>query len=384
MRKFLKDSAYWAIPLITITPIIPFLLPKLASQPSVNPPLVNSPSAVPVANLNTVPPTANNSAVLPDPILYQQQPAPSVSPSPLMTASSSSSTKNTETTPKTIPQKTPKTTVKTTTYPKVVPHSSPISQSVTKTISAPNYTTATPTQKSIDISVKIEENNGYTVGTSTPATLQDRNQKVLQTLSPNQALTVNATPSGLQLGKAILPSVVWITPSNGGYVYVADKWYRGKVLLVNEGNAVLAVNYVNLESYLYSVVGSEMHPTASIEALKSQAVAARSYALVHIFRPASQWYNIGDTQRWQVYSGIHKEYSSTHQAVNDTYGQVLMYNGGIVESLYASTDEIVRTVHKGRGMSQTGAYGLAEKGYNYQQILAYYYPGSQVMQIVKQ
>jgi peptidoglycan hydrolase-like amidase len=118
-----------------------------------------------------------------------------------------------------------------------------------------------------------------------------------------------------------------------------------------------------------------MHPTANKEALKAQAVAARSYALVHMIRPASKWYHLGATQRWQVYKGITTEYNSTINAVRSTKGQILSYKGGIVESLYAATDDIVMNVHQGRGMSQTGAYQLADSGYSYQQILANYYPG---------
>ena len=68
-----------------------------------------------------------------------------------------------------------------------------------------------------------------------------------------------------------------------GAVFVGDRWYKGKLLLVVQGNKLLAINYVNLEEYLLSVVGSEMNAAAPIEALKAQAVAARSYALVHIF-----------------------------------------------------------------------------------------------------
>ncbi len=50
-------------------------------------------------------------------------------------------------------------------------------------------------------------------------------------------------------------------------------------------------------------------------------------------------------------------------------------SGGVVESLYGATQEIVDKAHKGAGMSQTGAYAYAKQGYDYQQILGVYYPG---------
>jgi peptidoglycan hydrolase-like amidase len=181
-----------------------------------------------------------------------------------------------------------------------------------------------------------------------------------------------------------MPGVIWLNPSQNSFVYVGDRWYRGRVLLVSQGNSLLAINYVDLEHYLTSVVGSEMHATAPTEALKAQAIAARSYALVHMIRPASDWYDLGDNQRWQVYKGLNSEYNTGLQAVSDTAGQVLSYQGGVVESLYASTDAIVASVHKGRGMSQLGAYELAKQGYDYQQILNRYYPGVGLARVILQ
>lgn len=222
------------------------------------------------------------------------------------------------------------------------------------------------------------------IGTSTTASILDDRGRVLHPISANQGLSVRANGSSLLVGDWELPAVVWIKPDKEGFVYVGDRWYRGKLLLVSQGSTFLAVNYVDLEQYLYSVVGSEMHASESIEALKAQAIAARSYALVHMIRPANPWYNLGATQRWQAYKGLEQEYNTTHQAVNETAGQVLSYKGGVVESLYAATDDIVSSVHKGRGMSQTGAYRLAAQGYDYQQILNEYYPGVSLAQLIAQ
>jgi peptidoglycan hydrolase-like amidase len=221
-----------------------------------------------------------------------------------------------------------------------------------------------------------------TVGTSNQAFIQERAGGTLKTVSANQSLTVTPNGNSLNIGNMTVPGVAWLTPAQGSYLFVGDRWYRGRLLLVSQGNSVLAINYVDLEHYLTSVVGSEMHATAPTEALKAQAIAARSYALVHIIRPASSWFDLGDNQRWQVYKGINSEYNSGFQAVSATTGQVLSYKGGVVESLYASTDDIVATAHSGRGMSQIGAYGLAKQGYDYQQILNRYYPGVSLARVI--
>ncbi|WP_009544014.1 SpoIID/LytB domain-containing protein [Crocosphaera subtropica] len=216
---------------------------------------------------------------------------------------------------------------------------------------------------------------GTTLGVSGQAVVSDRNNKQIKTLSGSQGWNVSPNGGSLSLGGQSVPGVVWVQPTEGSLIYVGDRWYRGKMLLVSQGNSLLVVNHVNFEQYLYSVVGSEMHANAPTEALKAQAIAARSYALVHMIRPASAWYDLGNTQRWQVYKGLNSEYNTGHHAVRSTKGEILSHQGGVVESLYAATDEIVARAHKGRGMSQIGAYELARKGYDYQQILDHYYPG---------
>jgi peptidoglycan hydrolase-like amidase len=251
-----------------------------------------------------------------------------------------------------------------------------------KTASKPAQKTkplpAPPAYKAPKMEIKVavvKDEASTVIGTSTKATLQDGNGRSLKTISASQGYAVQPNGSSLKVGDWELPYAVWVQPSGDGLVHVGDRWYRGRLLLVSQGSSLIAVNYVNLEEYLYSVVGSEMHANAPTEALKAQAIAARSYALVHIIRPASDWYNLGATQRWQVYKGLTSEHDATYQAVNATAGQILSYKGGIVESLYAATDEIVSNVHQGIGMSQTGAYDLASQGYDYQEILGRYYPG---------
>ncbi len=118
-----------------------------------------------------------------------------------------------------------------------------------------------------------------------------------------------------------------------------------------------------------------MSAAAPMETLKAQAVTARSYALVHTFRPANKWFDVTASERHQAYKGIATEYNTTHQAVGQTAGEILSSQSGVVESLYGATQEIVNRAHKGAGMSQTGAYTYANQGYDYRQILGVYYPG---------
>ncbi|MEM9979724.1 MAG: SpoIID/LytB domain-containing protein [Cyanobacteria bacterium P01_D01_bin.2] len=204
--------------------------------------------------------------------------------------------------------------------------------------------------------------------------------QLLENLPAGIGYRVSADASGLFVNGQPLPTAVWLQPDNG-YVAVGDRWYRGRLLLLWQDGGVMTVNYVLLQDYLYSVVGAEMSASWSLEALKAQAVAARSYALVHSVRHQRRAYDLDDTQRYQAYKGVATEASSTHQAVHDTAGEFISYDGGVVESLYAANQDIVNDAHSGYGMSQTGALDLAQQGYRYYEILATYYPDTSVGRI---
>ncbi|MCP2731235.1 SpoIID/LytB domain-containing protein, partial [Limnofasciculus baicalensis] len=218
--------------------------------------------------------------------------------------------------------------------------------------------------------------NSLAVATSTPGEILDAKGKLLDKLSAKQAIEVLPGGPNIRVGKWTTPGGVWIKPTQGGLVYVNNRWYRGDVLLVSQGNNLLAVNYVDLEVYIGSVVGSEVYPDWPMDALKAQAIAARSYAIVHYIRPANALYDLGNTERWQVYKGVETEWNTTAQAVKETRGVFLSYKGGVFESMYAASDDIVTNVFGGKGMSQNGAYKLATQGYDYKQILNNYYPGT--------
>jgi stage II sporulation protein D len=215
------------------------------------------------------------------------------------------------------------------------------------------------------------------IATSDAGGVIDQSGRILGKLDAQTAVAAMPSSTGLQVGAWQTPSVVWVKPRTAeGLVYVGEHWYRGSVQLLQISGKLLAINYTDLESYLYSVVGSEMPAYWPVEALKAQAIAARSYAVVHLARPASDYYDLGATPRWQAYNGAESETNTTQQAVNETRGLLLSYQGGVVESLYASSDQLVQEAHGGFGMSQEGASQLAQQSFSYQQILGHFYPGT--------
>jgi len=120
---------------------------------------------------------------------------------------------------------------------------------------------------------------------------------------------------------------------------IEDRQYRGAIDVRVEKGEFTLVNLVNLEEYLYSVVPSEMRPSFPPEALKAQAVIARSYALFrknYIQPHRKQGFDLCDSQHCQVYRGSSNEWDTTTRAVNLTRGEVLYHKGRITEPLFHS------------------------------------------------
>lgn len=196
---------------------------------------------------------------------------------------------------------------------------------------------ATPAWAALELRVAIEQDVGSVkVGGSTEAVLRDGSGQVLAEIPAMNAVVAEAIDGQVAVNQ-MQTSQLWVEPvSEDGYVFIGDRWYRGRTLVVPTSGGLTAVNYVDLEKYLYSVVGAEMPTSWSLEALKSQAVAARSYALYQRQHGATAIFDVGDTTRWQVYGGLEKEAPSTRAAVDATAGQVLTYQGQIINAVFHS------------------------------------------------
>jgi len=194
-----------------------------------------------------------------------------------------------------------------------------------------------PARAELELRVAIEQDVGQVkVGGSTEAILRDGSGQVLAQVPAMNAVVAEAKDGKVAVDQLETPQL-WVEPvSENGYVFIGEHWYRGRTLVVPTSGGITAVNYVPLESYLYSVVGAEMPTSWSMEALKSQAVAARSYALFHRQTGANSVFDLGDTTAWQVYGGLEKEAPSTRAAVDATKGQVLTYQGQIINSVFHS------------------------------------------------
>lgn len=194
-----------------------------------------------------------------------------------------------------------------------------------------------PAQAAVELRVAIKKGASQVkVGSSTPAIIRDGTGKQIGSLTNLDAFAAVPNGKGVAIGNWQASQLV-IEPTEGGYVWIGDRWYRGRTRLLRQGTGVTAVNLVNLESYLYSVVGSEAIPTWPQDALKAQAVAARTYALYTSSHSSNRFYDLDTTTSTQVYKGLEKEFDTTHEAVDGTAGQMLTYNGKAILAAFHSS-----------------------------------------------
>lgn len=115
---------------------------------------------------------------------------------------------------------------------------------------------------------------------------------------------------------------------------IFGKKYRGALKFINNSSSLTVINYLDIEDYLLGVIANEMISSWNIEALKAQAVAARSFAYSNYNKFAKYGFNLTDDTRSQAYGGYNTETKPTTQAVTDTKGIVGYYNKKVAQLIY--------------------------------------------------
>ena len=114
--------------------------------------------------------------------------------------------------------------------------------------------------------------------------------------------------------------------------------YRGAMMFLKDSDQVRMVNVLDAEQYLYGVLPKEMSGTYPLEALKAQAVAARCYALLNISSHNSSGYDVCTSTHCQVYGGVAGEAARCTQAVDETKGVLVYYEGKPVACYYSANN----------------------------------------------
>ena len=206
--------------------------------------------------------------------------------------------------------------------------------------------------------------------------------KVYEFKSKGNELSIVINKKNVGLGT----NQIIIRTKKPGYLCSKRAWYRGDFVINNMGSGLTLINNVP----------SEMPSKWNEEALKAQAIAARSYAVAtrNAGKHASKGFDLVDTTADQVYGGASAEKATTTKAVKDTTGSVLVQNKKVLPTYYhassggqtkiwnsgssflqsvPSFDSNMKKNGHGVGMSQHGANNLASQGYNAFQILGYFY-----------
>jgi len=130
-----------------------------------------------------------------------------------------------------------------------------------------------------------------------------------------------------------------LVPFDADPVRLGERVYRGEFVLAPAPQGVQVVNVLHLEEYLRGVVPAEMGPRSfpELEALKAQAVAARTYTVAHLGGGGPAGYDICDTQSCQVYGGTGVEHPLSDEAVRATAGLIATFGGAPIDAMYHST-----------------------------------------------
>jgi stage II sporulation protein D len=142
-------------------------------------------------------------------------------------------------------------------------------------------------------------------------------------------------PVGKDGALATLPAPLTLRPTAGASLAYKGRSYHGELQLSKVAGRLQLVNTIALETYLPGVVAREMPKDWPLEALKAQAVAARTYAILHV--ASGKTFDLYSDWRSQLYQGVSADASGPAQAVKETRGQILTYDGKPAQTFYFSS-----------------------------------------------
>lgn len=147
---------------------------------------------------------------------------------------------------------------------------------------------------------------------------------------------LSPTSDGIALGDYTLPGgQVRIVPANSqGVLGYQNRFYRGEFIVLKRSGCLTLVNRLLIEDYLRGVVPLESSPKWPIESLKAQAVAARTYTVSSLGGHHSQGFDLCTRVHCQVYGGASAEEKITDQAVAETRGEILVWEGKPIIAVY--------------------------------------------------
>lgn len=185
----------------------------------------------------------------------------------------------------------------------------------------------------------IESTDRLSVGAESDFEIADLKTGGKNRMSGGDVYPVRITKGKISFGKKQFSGGIKIIPSfSGKKILVDGKKYRGNVILKINGRKKLAfINELGLEEYICGIMAKEVSPAWSPESLKAQAVVARTFAIKNLGKHGSGGFDLCSITHCQVYGGADSEDDRSNKAVYDTAGEILKYDGRIINTLYHSS-----------------------------------------------
>ncbi len=213
-----------------------------------------------------------------------------------------------------------------------------------------------PAPLRIGLDHSFRHSSSVLIGSERPFVLLDPlTSKTLFQADGGTEYRVTVSAAGIALAERVGASesavpgkfaAVLLVPGAGGFCRIArvggkaeeTHRYRGTLTVRRDADGNLRViNTVALEPYLYGVIPAEIGTKVPAEAMKAQAVAARTYALKNRGKCSKDGFDLDDTTRCEGYEGVDGETAASNAAVDATRGQVLTWQGTLIDAPY-STD----------------------------------------------
>ena len=193
--------------------------------------------------------------------------------------------------------------------------------------------------KEIIIKIGIIENTGdVAIGSEDDFHIAviKTNEKIK--MSGDNIYSVKISKGKIIFDKKQFSADIRIIPQNDKKITVGGKRYKGNIVLkINNRKKLTVINELYLEEYICGIMTKEVAPSWSFESLKAQAIVARTYVIKNLGKHGTNGFDLCSKTHCQVYGGADSEDERSNRAVYDTAGEILKYNGEIINSLYHSS-----------------------------------------------
>lgn len=146
-------------------------------------------------------------------------------------------------------------------------------------------------------------------------------------------IEVSCSEEGISIKKHLLLPPLKIESSNG-IIFANSKPYRGYLTIIKSENKINIINVLSIEDYIKGVLPMEAPASWCLEALESQAVISRTYAIANLNKHSAQGFDVCSTIHCQVYGGANVEAISSNKAILETQCKILSYNGKFAQAVF--------------------------------------------------